>query len=205
MLHLIPRVSKYTFQLLIFLSCFFCFFVFAFLYVRYIDEDGEALMDPDDLPSDREASPYTGNQIDDESGDEWRRERSPTPTYDEDKVGKPRKRLIKKGAKDSSPEHSGSPAGQAFGGEDLDDWEEEEPVRKKKSFSEKMGNDSSSKKERRKVLQKPGRSSGKASSSGSKGYGVGSADHESDPEVQELWDTIARDDSEVPFFFPQCV
>ncbi|KAI0519148.1 hypothetical protein KFK09_006589 [Dendrobium nobile] len=162
----------------------------------YIDEDGEALMDPDDLLSDREASPYTGNQIDDESGDEWRRERSPTPTYDEDKVGKPRKRLIKKGAKDSSPEHSGSPAGQAFGGEDLDDWEEEEPVRKKKSFSEKMGNDSSSKKERRKVLQKPGRSSGKASSSGSKGYGVGSADHESDPEVQELWDTIARDDSE---------
>lgn len=162
----------------------------------YIDEDGEALMDPDDLPSDREPSPYTGNQIDDESGDEWRRERSPTPTYDEDKVGKPRKRLIKKGAKDSSPEHSGSPAGQAFGGEDLDDWEEEEPVRKKKSFSEKMGNDSSSKKERRKVLQKPGRSAGKASSSGLKGYGVGSADHESDPEVQELWDTIARDDSE---------
>lgn len=162
----------------------------------YIDEDGEALMDPDDVPSDREPSPYTGNQFDDDSGDEWRRERSPTPAYDQDKVGKPRKRLVKKGAKESSPEHSGSPVGQAFGGEDLDDWEEEEPVKKKKSSSGKLGKDSSGQKEKRKVLPKPGRSAGKASSSGSKGYGVGSADHESDLEVQELWDTIAGDDSE---------
>ncbi|KAH0463389.1 hypothetical protein IEQ34_007971 [Dendrobium chrysotoxum] len=150
-------------------------------------------MDPGELPSDREPLPYTGHKFDDESGDEWRRERSPTPSYDEGKVGKRRKRLIKKGAKQSSPEHSGSPAGQAFRGEDLDDWDEEEPVRKKKS----LGKDSSSK-EKRKVLLKPGKSAGKISSSGSKGgYGVGSSsDHASDPEVQELWDAIAGDDLE---------
>lgn len=157
-------------------------------------------MDPDGVPSDREPSPYTGNQFDDDSDDEWRRERSPTPAYDEDKVGKPRKRLIKRGAKESSAEHSGSPVGQAFGGEDLDDWEEEEPVKKKKSSSGKLGKGSSGQKEKKKVQPKPGRSAGKASSSGSKGYGVGSADHESDPEVQELWDTIAGDDSEVRVF-----
>ncbi|KAI0514229.1 hypothetical protein KFK09_010264 [Dendrobium nobile] len=159
----------------------------------YIDEDAEALMDPGDLMLDREPLPYTGHKFDDKSGDEWRRERSPTPTYDElGKVRKRRKRLIKKGAKQSFPEHSRSTDGQAFHGEDLDDWDEEEPVRKKMS----LGKDSSSK-EKMKVLPKSGRSTRKTSSSCSKGgYGVGSPDHASDHEVQELWDAIAGDDLE---------
>ncbi|KAK8955980.1 hypothetical protein KSP40_PGU007956 [Platanthera guangdongensis] len=164
----------------------------------YMDEDGEPLMDPDNGPSDGEPSPYAGIQLEDDSDDEWRRERSLTPSHDDDKVGKPRKRLVKKGAKESSPEGSGSLSGQAFGGEDLDDWEEEEPVsnKRQKSYSGKSGKDSSGVKEKRKVLTKPDRSAGKASSSGSKSYEVDSADNGGDPEMQELWDTIAGDDSE---------
>ncbi|PKU64516.1 protein IWS1 homolog 1-like [Dendrobium catenatum] len=158
----------------------------------YIDEDGVALMDPGDLMLDREPLPYTRHKFDDKSSDEWRSERSPTPTYDEGKFRKRRKRLIKKVVKQSSPEHSGSTNGKAFHGEDLDDWDEEEPVRKKMS----LGKDSSSK-EKRKVLPKSGRSTRKASPSGSKGgYGVGSSNHASDPEVQELWDAITGDDLE---------
>lgn len=164
----------------------------------YMDEDGEPLMDPDNGPSDGEPSPYAGNQLEDESDDDWRRERSLTPSHDDDKVGKPRKRLVKKGAKESSPERSGSLSGQAFGGEDLDDWEEEDAVsnKRQKSYFGKSGKDSTGVKEKRKVFTKPDRSAGKASSSGSKGYEVGSADSEGDPEMQELWDTIAGDDSE---------
>ncbi|KAG0463375.1 hypothetical protein HPP92_019444 [Vanilla planifolia] len=164
----------------------------------YMDEDGEPLMDPDELPYDREPSPYRVNELDDGSGDEWRGERSPTPTYNEDKVGKRRKRLVKKSAKEISPESGGTPPGHAFSVEGLDDWEDEEPARKKqhKPYSTKEWRDGSGKKENRKSLLKPSQSSGKASTSGSKRYGFGSEDHGSDPEMQELWDTIAGDDSE---------
>ncbi|PKA51961.1 hypothetical protein AXF42_Ash008190 [Apostasia shenzhenica] len=133
-------------------------------------------------------------ESDDDSGEDWQRERSPTPSYDEDKV--PKRRLVKR-AKYSSPERSGSPDGQAFDGIGLDDWEDEEPETEKlKSYSGKEGMDWNEKKEKRKSLSKSELSSGKASSSSSKGHGLGLRDEEGDPEMQELWDTIAGDDSE---------
>lgn len=171
-----------------------------------MDEDGEPLMDPD-LPSDREPSPEPGYPVDDFEEEDWRRERSPTPVLDsavdEDKVGKSRKRLVKKGAKETSEDHSGSPLA-AIAGEGLDDWEEEEEEEeaasskeRKASYMLKMGKEGSGKKEKRKsTSSKMERSVGKVSKAGSKGYG-GSRDQGGDPEIKELWDTIAGGDSEV--------
>lgn len=171
-----------------------------------MDEDGEPLMDPD-MPSDREPSAEPGNPVDDYEEEDWRRERSPTPVLDsavdEDKVGKPRKRLVKRGAKESSQDHSGSPLA-AIAGEGLDDWEEEEEdeeasssKKRKASYLLKMGKEGSEKKEkRRSSSSKMERSAGKLSKVGSKGY-EGSRDQGGDPEIKELWDTIAGGDSEV--------
>ncbi|GLU10644.1 hypothetical protein SLE2022_274300 [Rubroshorea leprosula] len=66
----------------------------------YRDEDGEPLMDYDDIRSDHgspEPQQDLLDDVEDEVGDWGRRERSQTPVYDTDKVGKPRKRLVKKG------------------------------------------------------------------------------------------------------------
>ncbi|XP_020580582.1 protein IWS1 homolog 1-like isoform X2 [Phalaenopsis equestris] len=161
----------------------------------YIDEGGEALMDSYGTHSDRQTSHYTGNQFDIESGDEWRIEPSPTPAPVENKLRNPRKRLVKKSAAESLSERSGNPAGQAFGGDELDDWKEEEPLKKRRSSSGKKGKELCVKK-KRKVLPKESQFGAKASSSGSKGYGVGSADHESDPELHEFWNNVAGHDLE---------
>ncbi|KAG1339234.1 protein IWS1 [Cocos nucifera] len=168
----------------------------------YMDEDGEPLMDPD-MPSDQEPSPEPGYPVDDYEEEDWRRERSPTPVLDsavdEDKVGKPRKRLVKKDAKESYQDHSGSPLA-AIPGEGLDDWEEEEASSSKKrkaSYPLKMGKEGSGKKEKRKSSSssKMERSTGKVSKAGSRGY-EGSRDQGGDPEIKELWDTIAGGGSE---------
>ncbi|XVF13694.1 hypothetical protein REPUB_Repub08aG0229900 [Reevesia pubescens] len=66
----------------------------------YRDEEGEAIMDYDDIQSDPGSPEPRQDLIDDVEDDmeDWgERERSQTPVYDTDKVGKPRKRLVKKG------------------------------------------------------------------------------------------------------------
>ncbi|KHG09725.1 Iws1 [Gossypium arboreum] len=66
----------------------------------YRDEEGEPIVDYDDIQSDP-GSPEPRQDLLDDFEDEvenWgQRERSQTPAYDTDKVGKPRKRLVKKG------------------------------------------------------------------------------------------------------------
>ncbi|KAH1074879.1 hypothetical protein J1N35_027207 [Gossypium stocksii] len=62
----------------------------------YRDEEGEAIMDFDDFQSDP-GSPEPPQDILDDLEDWGQQERSQTPVYDTDKVGKPRKRLVKKG------------------------------------------------------------------------------------------------------------
>lgn len=136
-------------------------------------------MDPD-APSDREPSPEpyvpTGVYDDDDDGDDWRRERSPTPLLDSavENAGKPRKRLIKKSAaaEETAP--------------DFDDA----AVRKRRK--EKEGGSSRRKEKRPKK--------DKVSRSWSKGGGSSSRDQDGDPEMKEMWDTIAGGDSEVNFF-----
>ncbi|KAL4334822.1 hypothetical protein GQ457_07G011980 [Hibiscus cannabinus] len=66
----------------------------------YRDEEGEPIMDYDDIQSDPGSPEPRQDLLDDLEDDmeDWgQRERSQTPVYDTDKVGKPRKRLVKKG------------------------------------------------------------------------------------------------------------
>ncbi|TYI52285.1 hypothetical protein E1A91_D12G236700v1 [Gossypium mustelinum] len=62
----------------------------------YRDEEGEAIMDFDDFQSDP-GSPEPPQDLLDDLEDWGQQERPQTPVYDTDKVGKPRKRLVKKG------------------------------------------------------------------------------------------------------------
>lgn len=136
-------------------------------------------MDPD-MPSDRETpEPYIptayGDDDDDDDGEDWRRERSPTPLLDSaaESAAKPRKRLIKKSTVSAAEEFT----------PDFD----EVAVRKRKK--EKEGGSSRRKEKRPKK--------DKGSKSWSRGGGSSSRDHEGDPEMKEMWDTIAGGDSEV--------
>ncbi|KAJ6808946.1 protein IWS1-like protein 1-like [Iris pallida] len=158
-----------------------------------MDEDGEPLMDPDaDYDRENSPDPLFDDGVDDDEED-WRRERSPTPAYDEDKVGKPRKRLVKK---------SGEKGSDGIGGEGLEDWEEDAPSSSKKK-KRKASEEEGGRKEKRKSVGS-GKASGakgsKSSLEGLKGYGGGSKGDEAggsgDPEMKELWDTIAGGDSE---------
>ncbi|KAH1088979.1 hypothetical protein J1N35_016236 [Gossypium stocksii] len=66
----------------------------------YRDEEGEPIVDYDDIQSDPGSPEPRQDLLDDFEDDveNWgQRERSQTPAYDTDKVGKPRKRLVKKG------------------------------------------------------------------------------------------------------------
>lgn len=165
-----------------------------------MDEDGEPLMDPDDVQSDREASPEA--RFDDEDEDDWRRSRSPTPILDDDKTGKPRKRLIKKSGKDATP----SPVRSESPGNGLDDWDEDQQEEEEEASSSKkrkgydmlktgMGKGESFGKEKKKKKKEKVERGGKgwASSSSLKG----GKDQGVDPEMEELWDTIAGGNSEV--------
>ncbi|XP_052170147.1 protein IWS1 homolog 1-like [Diospyros lotus] len=166
----------------------------------YHDEDGEPLIEFDgDFQSDEE--PQAGNHnllddnFDDEEDDGWRRqERSPTPVYNEsDAKLKPRKRLIKKSvaADEGIPDFGvsdedgasdyGDPA--PFGGDKrkkvLEDgggsgWKKEKKLKSERS--DKGGS--------KLKLKKPGLSAGR------------SGDHNRDPDVREMWVTIAGGDSE---------
>lgn len=163
----------------------------------YRDEDGEPLMDFDDIQSDREPSPEP-QRLDDfeEDVDDWRgRERSQTPVYDNDPSrSKPRKRLIKK-----------SDTGKQSVAPELDDEVEEDNVPGRFDDGDgrkrKKGKDGGSgKKEKRlKGEKRFGSSGGKGGSkfgASKKGFG-GKAGKDHDGEVKEMWDTIAGGDSEV--------
>ncbi|CBI32360.3 hypothetical protein VitviT2T_009337 [Vitis vinifera] len=160
----------------------------------YRDEDGEPLMDFDEVQSDREVEDQghlLQDDIPDDNDDDWRRrERSPTPVYGDDSgfsKSKPRKRLVKKSAKESPLHYPGideddSPA--AFQG----DVDEDDFLRKRKDI------DSGSKRKEKKLrLEKKD----KGFKSGlKKGMSRRSKDQDGDAEVKELWDTIAGGDSE---------
>lgn len=154
-------------------------------------------MDFDDIRSDPEQSPeHHQNDIlddfEDDIGDLPTRERSQTPVYNNEK-SKPRKRLVKKGAKES-----GSAPSLVDEREDVDDeedniigddFEREMEERKRK----KWGKDGKEKK-RLKVEKKLG--SG-AKGSGSKSGKTGNI-KDSDKMLNEMWNAVAPSgDSEV--------
>ncbi|OVA16522.1 Transcription factor IIS [Macleaya cordata] len=148
----------------------------------YRDEDGEPLMDFDDMPSDREGS---------FEPEDWQRERSPTPVHESDSgfKAKPRKRLIK-----NSDKQSATPD---FDVEDefrevlRDDSDDEFSSGKRKGLKES----GSGKKEKKLKSEKM---IGKGTKLISKGGSLGrSRDHHGgDPEMKEMWDTVAGADSE---------
>ncbi|KAF8395131.1 hypothetical protein HHK36_019072 [Tetracentron sinense] len=100
--------------------------------------------------------------------EDWRRERSPTPVHDYESgsKAKPRKRLIKKSIPDFDS------------GDFVRDDSEIEPS--SSSRKRKVGKDKKFKSDRKLV----------------KGSSLGSKDHGGDPEMKEMWDTIAGADSE---------
>ncbi|OWM88245.1 protein IWS1 homolog 1 isoform X2 [Punica granatum] len=181
----------------------------------YRDEDGEPLMDYDDMPSDREPTPepqpqpdhFLDDNLEDDIGEEdnWRgRDRSQTPAYDTDpsaSKSKPRKRLIKKNVEadegggasfrdfeDESEGYGGIGGAEQFAREGS---EEERRIKRKKSMEAAAG-----KKEKR---HKSGGEKKSGSKSGFLKRGMGSSgkvSRDRDGEVKEMWDTIAGGDSE---------
>ncbi|KAL7166764.1 hypothetical protein ACSBR2_037442 [Camellia fascicularis] len=173
----------------------------------YVDEDGEPLMDFDeDVQSDTEPQGDDRNLVDDEEEDDWRRrERSPTPIYnDSDAKSKPRKRLIKKSttAEESTPDFG---IGEEDDGEEFGDFVRGESDYdgsgggKRKKF-EKDGSGGSRKREKKLKSKSKSKSEGRY---GSKfklkeagDSGGRSTDQNGEEEVKEMWDTIAGGDSE---------
>ncbi|XP_012085950.2 protein IWS1 homolog 1 [Jatropha curcas] len=173
----------------------------------YRDEDGEPLMDYDDIQSDggQSPEPHQDDLVEDDV-DGWgeqERERSQTPVYDNDKVEKPRKRLVKKS-------NSGMGEKGSFVVPELVDEDEEEGFGREYAMEgkkrKKLGKEGagSSGKERKKVIKgdkKYGNSGGKGASHSKSGllkkgmYSEKLAGKE-DGEVKEMWDTIAGGDSE---------
>ncbi|KAI5656376.1 hypothetical protein M9H77_25169 [Catharanthus roseus] len=181
----------------------------------YRDEDGEPLMDyDDDMNSDQEPQGQDHNLLDDNFDDEdegWNRERSPTPVHDDYK-SKPRKRLIKKSsAADSGADfHLRDEDEGNYGVEDENDLagivrDESEDGGGPSSSSggggagkrKKFGKDSSGgeRKKEKKRREVKGDKKFKARNMGYSG-GRKSRDHEGDPEMKEMWDTLAGRDSE---------
>ncbi|KAK9127085.1 hypothetical protein Syun_015882 [Stephania yunnanensis] len=154
----------------------------------YRDEDGEPLMDFDDMPSDREASP---EPADDFEGD-WRgRERSPTPVHDFDDSGskaKPRKRLVKKsGDRERTPDFGIEDEEPAFM---RDEFASEPSSSQKRKGSKEDGFRKKEKKLKGDMkFDKGGKMSSKGGSSSEIYPGR-------DREMKELWDTVAGADSE---------
>ncbi|RCV24634.1 hypothetical protein SETIT_5G101600v2 [Setaria italica] len=172
------------------------------------DEDGEALMDPDARDPSPEPEPYVGLEDDLGDGDDWNRERSPTPVHGDDggagSSSKPRKRLLKKGGGggDGMPGDDGL---EDFGLEDADaDPAAEAKKRKGSSALRDLARGGAGKekkeKKRRREDDGRGRDSGMArekrgSGGGGRGGG-GEVQDDGEREIQELWDTIAGGDSE---------
>ncbi|WCJ20675.1 Transcription elongation factor (TFIIS) family protein [Euphorbia peplus] len=183
------------------------------------DVDGEALMDFDDMQSDggHSPAPHHDDLLEDDV-DGWEdqdqdreRERSQTPVYDTDKVGKPRKRLVKKSdsgmdGKDNYvvPEFVDEDEGQDDGFRR--DYSPDD--RKRKKLGREGGGSSSGKDRKRyskgekKYASSGGKgASGSKSGSAKKGMYSGRLAGKEAGEVKEMWDTIAgdsEDDQEGP-------
>ncbi|KAJ4808873.1 Transcription factor iws1 [Rhynchospora pubera] len=160
----------------------------------YIDEDGEALMDPDAPPSPPPGVGSPDPYMDGDDDDADPRDRSPTPVHaPSDKGGKPKKRLIKKSS-------GGKGESDGLMEPELNDWDDD--------VRDEMPSSSSAKKKRKKEFEKEGREKGRErkrekgvemerrkGGKGEKGgYGNGSGGFEE--EEQEMWNTVAGEDSE---------
>jgi transcription factor SPN1 len=172
----------------------------------YRDEDGEPLMNYDDIPSDQEPQGGDNDHLLDDNldVDDFRRDRSPSPDFDS--KSKPRKRLIKKStAKESTPEYGirddvddDGTAAAAFVRDESDGgYPSSSGGGKRKSFSRDEGASGSSRKKKLKVDRRDKSASKlkvKKSSSGR------SRDHQGEAEEKEMWDTVAgsEDDRDGP-------
>ncbi|XP_044466721.1 protein IWS1 homolog 1-like [Mangifera indica] len=154
----------------------------------YRDEDGEPLMDYDDMQSDREPSPEPHqndilDDLEDDIGDFPERERSQTPVYDNEK-SKPRKRLVKKVG---SIPRSGTPNLVDENDDDEDnfigdDFGREMEERKRKKWGKEVKE--SSKRVKVDKERRLGKASG--SKSGKKGNMK-----DSDKMLNEMWNAVA--------------
>ncbi|KAK3017667.1 hypothetical protein RJ639_003984 [Escallonia herrerae] len=170
----------------------------------YRDEDGEPLMDPlnDDVLSDQEPlmDPLDDDDDVDVGGDDWRRrERSPTPVFNEsESKSKPRKRLIKK----STPVEDDAGVG-------VGDYEDDDvatagaivrddlsdggyPSSSGGGKRKKFGKDGSGKKREKKMKSDKGSGGSKFKVRSEKGGRPAAAY----AEEQEMWNTVAGGDSE---------
>ena len=164
-------------------------------------------MDYDEIQSDgggQSPEPHQNDILDEleDDIDNWQRERSQTPVYDTDKVGKPRKRLVKKGGDSRRESGSSSYVPPEF----VDDYEEDyggferEGSVREGNFTKKFAKD----KERKKFSKGEKKIGGKGGSESKLGLNKGMptklVSGKDDGEVKEMWDTIAGGDSEVLFF-----
>ncbi|KFK44957.1 hypothetical protein AALP_AA1G325500 [Arabis alpina] len=154
----------------------------------YRDVDGEPLMDFDeDFGNDREPSTEPVQDFEENLADDiedWEGEGSRTPVYDNDKVAKPRKRLVKK-ASSVGKETIDVPE---LIDEDVEDGEFDE-------FMEGRGGGGSSRDYDDKVGRKRKKEKERSSSGGNgkekKYKSSGRVERKSD-EINEMWDSIAR-------------
>ncbi|KAH7510850.1 hypothetical protein ACOSP7_003197 [Xanthoceras sorbifolium] len=163
----------------------------------YRDEDGEPLMDYDDIQSEGEQSPEPQrndilDDLEDDIGDLPSRERSQTPVHDNEK-SKPRKRLVKKGSLGGTPSLMDEEEDNIIG----DDFEREMEERKRKKFGKEGKEKKRHKAEKR--FSSSSSSGGKAISSKSSKKGSGK---DTDKMLNEMWDAVAppgdsEDDQEV--------
>ncbi|XP_052209479.1 protein IWS1 homolog 1-like [Diospyros lotus] len=162
----------------------------------YRDEEGEPLMDFDeDFQSDPEpggVSDHNHHLLDDDEDDNWRRrQRSPTPVYNDlGSKSKPRKRLIKKsGVAEETPDFG-------IGDRVQDDRMSSGGGKRKmvsKDGSSGMKREKQSKLERR---DRHGSDKGGKTRKGGGHSGGRLRGHNGDEEVKEMWETIAGGDSE---------
>ncbi|GAB4850658.1 hypothetical protein Ancab_029969 [Ancistrocladus abbreviatus] len=185
----------------------------------YRDEDGEPLMDYDDVQSDDEQPQDDLNgevhdfNNDDDDGN-WGQERSPTPVYNDsepsDQKSKGRKRLIKKGDKHSTipPELNDFEDDDGADGAGFDGYrsspgafvrEESDDPSSSLASKKRKGKDLKDGGERRKGEKKMRREKHGGSSGGKDRAKLSlrrRKGDEGDPEMKEMWDTIAGGDSE---------
>lgn len=166
----------------------------------YRDEDGEPLMDFDeDIQSDRD-EPQQHLLYDEDDAVYDRRERSPTPVYNDSKA-KPRKRLIKKSSsdKDSGPVDFGLDDDEGDVGGDYGGDEDDMAGMVKESYLDGGKRKKDIGEKRKSVEKKRKGDRGEKNFKVRKNGGGRMRDHEADPEMKEMWDTIAGGDSEVCF------
>lgn len=156
----------------------------------------------EDMPSDTdEPQQFFLNDEEDDVHD--RGEGSSTPVYNDSKA-KPRKRLIKKSSSDkvSGPVDFGledDEVGGDYGGD-----EDDRAGMVKESHTD-GGKRTKERGEKRKNVEKKRKGdTGEKNFKISRSGGGRMRDHETDPEMKEMWDTIAGGDSEVCFLLHCC-